>query len=349
MTIPQIDHPALDRWKRLAAEPPLQSEHVMDLIESAQVDEEVKVLARKLATDGYAILDLSGPEFDAAADRIARDLAPHVDNADRRCAEAWTFQQDVRDIACDERVVDLLRVLYQREPIPFQTLNFEVGTQQPAHSDTVHFHCRPHGFMCGVWVALEDIHPDAGPLLVYPKSQNLPLLTMPDLGLPPLTEHYEGYEIAIHKLLHESGFEALPVVPKKGEAIVWVANLFHGAIKVNDPTLTRRSQVTHYYFEDCMYYQPLESDLEGGGRVTMREVIDLRTGKAVPHKVRGRTIDVTGYPWMWEYPRPLPKWVDMSPPSGDDVVKPDDPSHPFRHVMGPAASVKRAVGKFVKR
>ncbi|MBU9629624.1 phytanoyl-CoA dioxygenase family protein [Burkholderia multivorans] len=44
------------------------------------------------------------------------------------------------------------------------SLNFRVGTQQPLHTDAVHFSSIPQRSMCGVWVALEDISPESGPV-----------------------------------------------------------------------------------------------------------------------------------------------------------------------------------------
>ena len=42
---------------------------------------------------------------------------------------------------------------------------------------------KPPGFMCGVWVALEDMDMDNGPLVYYPGSHRLPEVTMQELGL----------------------------------------------------------------------------------------------------------------------------------------------------------------------
>jgi hypothetical protein len=78
---------------------------------------------------------------------------------------------------------------------------------------------------------------------------------------------------------------------KRGEAIIWSANLFHGGEKINDPTRTRLSQVTHYYFENCMYYTPLFSD------PFMKEIffrheglLDVRTGEPIQHFHKGRPV-----------------------------------------------------------
>ena len=74
-----------------------------------------------------------------------------------RIQDAWLGSRNVRAIARAPRVLSILRGLYDRKPRPFQTLNFRVGTEQAPHSDTLHFNSKPSGYMCGVWVALEDI------------------------------------------------------------------------------------------------------------------------------------------------------------------------------------------------
>jgi ectoine hydroxylase-related dioxygenase (phytanoyl-CoA dioxygenase family) len=38
----------------------------------------------------------------------------------------------------------------------------------------MHFHSAPAGFMCGLWIALEDVRPEAGPLIYYPGSHRSP-------------------------------------------------------------------------------------------------------------------------------------------------------------------------------
>ena len=78
-------------------------------------------------------------------------------------------------------MIAVLRSLYGREPLPFQNLNFSVGSEQKTHSDTIHFNSRPAGYMCGVWVALEDVDASNGPVMYYPGSQAWTELTLPDI------------------------------------------------------------------------------------------------------------------------------------------------------------------------
>jgi hypothetical protein len=194
--------------------------------------------------------------------------------------------------------MDILRLLYRREPIPFQTLNFCRGSEQRTHSDTIHFHSMPHGFMCGVWVALEDIDENNGPLHYYPRSHRLPIFQPQELGFVGSTQQhqYENmplYEDFVEALLPTAGLERVNIRVKKGQAFIWSANLFHGGSPIVDPGRTRHSQVTHFFFEDCVYYTPLLSD-PALGRITQRDVIDIRTRAHVPpryHRTPVQNID----------------------------------------------------------
>ena len=51
---------------------------------------------------------------------------------------------------------------------------------------------------------------------------------------------------------------------KRGQALIWAANLLHGGEPVAKPERTRKSQVTHCYFDDCSYYTPFRSDFARG-------------------------------------------------------------------------------------
>jgi ectoine hydroxylase-related dioxygenase (phytanoyl-CoA dioxygenase family) len=184
-------------------------------------------------------------------------------------------------IAASETVLATLRKLYGREPIPFQTLNFRKGSEQRAHSDTVHFNTMPHGFMCGVWVALEDVDATNGPLFYYPGSQRLPVYHMHDLGLPAVYSSYKHYEDKIEAILAASPYKPSQAHLRKGQALIWSHNIFHGGSKILDRSRTRLSQVTHFYFPGCIYYTPMLSEPHQN-KWMLRTVADIRTGKRAP-------------------------------------------------------------------
>ncbi|MFV1991413.1 MAG: phytanoyl-CoA dioxygenase, partial [Acidimicrobiales bacterium] len=56
-----------------------------------------------------------------------------------RIQDAWKDFAACKRIATNSNVMDVLSYLYERGVVPFQTLSFPHGTQQPAHSDTIHF------------------------------------------------------------------------------------------------------------------------------------------------------------------------------------------------------------------
>jgi hypothetical protein len=182
-----------------------------------------------------------------------------------RIQDAWWISANVMDLALSPLVHTLLRGLYGRTPLPFQTLNFLKGTEQSVHSDTIHFNSMPAGFMCGVWIALEDIDMDNGPLVYYPGSQLLPEITLEDM--PDGERDYEHYERYIVDLIEREALEPTYGTLRKGQALIWSANLLHGGMPLRDQSRTRHSQVTHFFFEGCRYYTPLRS---GEGYVEFR-------------------------------------------------------------------------------
>jgi len=291
---------------RLVTEPQATSVPWVDspffpaLVDRATLDPEIAHMVRRYARDGYVIIDPQIPRktLDQAVQDLEGRFKPtyHPYYADeRRLQEGWIVSSAIKEIATAPRVLEVLRALYRREPIPFQTLNFRIGSEQATHSDTIHFHSVPNLFMAGVWVALEDIDQTNGPLHYYPSSHKLPIYNMADLGVMAaspdnLYQNYWMYEQFVQTLMGATQLERVEMKIERGQALIWAANLFHGGSPIIDHERTRLSQVTHYFFSDCMYYTPLLSDV-GLGRTSLRKVIDLRTCEEVNHVYNGRKLE----------------------------------------------------------
>jgi ectoine hydroxylase-related dioxygenase (phytanoyl-CoA dioxygenase family) len=193
-------------------------------------------------------------------DKIVNDIyekQPENKNTSR-ITDAWKQYDIIGYLAFNKKIMNILTYLYKRKPIPFQTLNFYIGTEQKLHSDQIHFCSFPLNFMCGVWIALEDISIDSGPLIYYPGSHKLPFYTMQNLKVKP--GDYADYEKKIGKKILKYGLVPKYGTVKKGDIIIWHANLIHGGSKRNNIKLTRKSMVIHYFFENCTYWTPLLSD-----------------------------------------------------------------------------------------
>ncbi|MEO8218912.1 MAG: phytanoyl-CoA dioxygenase family protein [Acidobacteriota bacterium] len=316
------------------------------LLPTLGLDPEMERIARDFARDGYVIIDPEIP--DEIIERTARDLRnrfvptyePYY--ADQtRIQDGWIFSQPVKEIASAPRVLEILKALYQREAIPFQTLNFCVGSQQRTHSDTIHFDSIPQGFMCGAWVALEDVDANNGPLHYYPGSQKLPIYNMSDIGISAsLQSHpydnYSKYEDFVEALMLTEELQRAEIRVKRGQCLIWAANLFHGGSPIIDSSRSRLTQVTHYYFSGCLYYTPLLSDA-AIGKMFVRKSVNVVTGQLVPQYYNGLQVENPG-----EWPPKLagvPSAMEEHP-----IVEPPRPTRFHQRFLGwlarPDASVR---------
>lgn len=221
-------------------------------------------------------------------DEVREAMAPWArsrKHPNERVQDAWRGSEPVWQLASHPEILGFLTELYGRRPIPFQTLNFAYGTEQPLHADSVHFDSIPHGWMCGVWVALEDVGSSQGPLIVVPGSHRVPSSAF------ERSQEAESFDMAAYELALEidlSGLRRQRFLARKGDALIWHADLVHGGARVLDPTSTRWSQVTHYFFEGFTYVTPMHGDRTTGGLRLREPLVDISTGKVVRHQQDGR-------------------------------------------------------------
>jgi hypothetical protein len=277
--------------------PVVESPFFDELFKPEQYDAETYRIARDLREKGFAIFDFPDVDIREVTERIKAEMHDTYDwasyragnNPDMRVQDAWLRNEDVRRIATNEATRRLLSTIYGREAFPFQTLTFAVGTQQHFHSDSIHFSSMPERFMCGVWVAFEDIGPDQGPLVYYPGSHKWPIITNEHCGhthMARMATSQNNYDTIQERLVKAYGVEPERFTPKAGQALIWAANLLHGGDVHTNRNKSRWSQVTHYYFEDCCYYTPMYSD-EPFGSIYFREPYNILTGENVKNRYHG--------------------------------------------------------------
>src|SRR3569833_2090164 len=138
----------------------------------------------------------------------------------------------------------------EREPRPLQTIASHKGSQQPDHSDSIHMTTYPLGYLTAAWIAFEDIHPDCGPLVYYPGSHRLPYVFSRDVGISEEDFKREGYrpyhakyEPRIREMVEKAEIEPHYFHAKKGDVLIWHANLVHGGAERRKLELSRRSVV----------------------------------------------------------------------------------------------------------
>jgi hypothetical protein len=246
--IPWLDRP--DAREALHAHPDYES-----------FSPEVRAKLEGWIDHGFLVLDgqLSRDEVDELntdLDRLFEQGAVKYHPLGRRIVNSFEHCQPARRAVTDPELVRLLSFLLGREAQLFQTINFFVGSQQAAHSDSFHMTTEPMGYLIAIWIALEDVGPDSGPVYYYPGSHRLPYVMTEDLaGIEgDHATKEDRYAVRIEREIAERGLEPVEFTAKAGDVLVWHANLLHGGRGIEREGSTRKSLVAHYFGEGVLCY-----------------------------------------------------------------------------------------------
>lgn len=215
------------------------------------------------STNGYAHLEgfFSLDQSDEMREITDAMFASDTDKwrfGNRRVKGVFENQR-LWDFAHDARLMAILSSLLGESAEIVNSIHFQQGDEQPIHSDSFYMTTFPVGRLIGLWVALEDIHPDSGVLRYYPGSHRLPYIQNADLdnnGNWFLTGNKgeAEYEEKIKSQITMRKLSEVKHLPKKGDILLWHANLLHGGSKLIDPSKTRKSMVCHYIAANAICY-----------------------------------------------------------------------------------------------
>lgn len=232
------------------------------------MDADLQAKVRQFVRDGYLILEqFFGPSdteaLNAEVDRLLDSGKAGFNYTGRKI-----FNLHEQSRLADEhffrnqRLLHVLSFLLGKPVIPFQSLSFVQGSEQRAHSDSIHMTTEPPGYLIATWTALEDCTEDAGPLFYYPGSHRLPYVMTPDYdsGNTRFTigdNSNRRYEDKIEALIGRYGLKKELLLAKRGDVLIWHANLLHGGSAITRPAATRRSIVCHYFAEEALCYHEM--------------------------------------------------------------------------------------------
>jgi hypothetical protein len=249
---------------------------------STQVDAmpaEQASFCRQWAETGYLILPKLIPEslldtaweaYEQSVQRGVIKLAPELaGDGDRLPGRFLNPHKRVRPFCRVARHPELMNWLLRLLGHPvklLQTIASHKGSQQSAHSDSIHMTTYPCGYLAAAWIAFEDIHPDSGPLEFYPGSHRLPYVFSRDLKISVddmkkggYDSYRARYEPFVQKLITEHGLRPKYFEARKGDVLIWHANLLHGGSKRRDLRLTRKALVGHYFAKGAFVYHDLSA------------------------------------------------------------------------------------------
>jgi ectoine hydroxylase-related dioxygenase (phytanoyl-CoA dioxygenase family) len=167
--------------------------------------------------------------------------------------DLYLMSAEVRGLALDFELTSILADLLGEPAVLCNSLNFEKGSSQPMHIDSLYMTPRTPHSLIATWIALEDVHPDSGPLVYFPGSHRIPLYTFNDGTHHATREESADWYDYIDVQIRLRGLKERAFLAKKGDVFIWHSDLVHGGSPIADHRRTRSSLVCHYFGEtDCV-------------------------------------------------------------------------------------------------
>jgi hypothetical protein len=251
-----IDDPAAPRIAQSKAfDPAVRREDLLFFIENGYVilegavahdaiDRYLAELEEVKRTDPDIRIAFGAGEIGYLRDRPA--ASPNT-----RIVDSFMFLASAVSMIFSKRLEAFLSAVFDDRPMAFQGLHFEVGSEQAVHQDPAYVVVDMPGHFVAAWIALEDIQSGSGELAYYPKSHRFPFWEYKD-GARHWNPERDGFEThkqhlqSLHTTAQERGIDIAHFLPKKGDVLLWHADLAHGGSARTRPELSRRSLVVHY-------------------------------------------------------------------------------------------------------
>jgi phytanoyl-CoA hydroxylase len=273
---------------------------------SGEISENLAGRIFRFVRDGFVILEQAVPHdlIDNLNDEIESfwnspphgmiietwepDGKPHFIAPDIRYRAGATKLNDIYPFSATARAavaappaMEFLRAIFDGRPKAFQSLSFWNGSQQDIHKDTAYV--RVDGqlmHLAATWLALEDVTPGTGELQYYVGSHRAPdfLFGGTHKWLENRPEDHPAFLQSMHDDAKRYGHPLSSFIAKKGDLLIWHADLAHGGALITQPARTRRSLVTHFTTEsDEPYYRRFsqKKHLDAGACLFVSQYADM--------------------------------------------------------------------------
>lgn len=216
----------------------------VDLVDELVADVDA-VFARRAGQD--ALVTVEGAGTKPAREHTDEALRhPHL-----RVQDIHNLTDAGKRVGLHPTIVGMLGHLFREPTVMVQSLTFNHGTEQHPHQDFPFVVMQVLAHLVGAWVALEDVHADAGPVGYWPGSHHLDAFDWGG-GSPVLDASSVHDELDYADHLTAACSEAqlsegtTPFLARKGDVLLWHAALVHRGTATTDRSRTRRSFVCHY-------------------------------------------------------------------------------------------------------
>jgi len=171
---------------------------------------------------------------------------------------AYMDSPEMRDLCLNKGLTEKLKELIGIEMVLCLVLSGWRSSERNWHQDAYLVPMsQGGGYSLAVWIALEEIVPDAGPFQYVPRSHHWPvvgyekireMLPENERSFPAWPKFSERILTRIfEKRIKEEGLQVKEFVPaSKGDILIWHTFLAHRGSVPKNPNLTRRSLIAHY-------------------------------------------------------------------------------------------------------
>jgi ectoine hydroxylase-related dioxygenase (phytanoyl-CoA dioxygenase family) len=160
--------------------------------------------------------------------------------------------ENARDAVLAPALIDLLYEIMGEPVMAFQSLGFTRGSGLRVHRDSNFLAIDKPETVIGTWLALEDIEAGSGELAYYPGSHRFPAYNFSDGSLhrikTPGKASYNNDEYVhyLNENIAANHLEEKRFLARKGDCLVWHADIVHAGTPVTRPELSRYSLATHF-------------------------------------------------------------------------------------------------------
>jgi phytanoyl-CoA hydroxylase len=268
------------RFKGFWTDAPDAEQHVSELLQAGEITVQDAEDLRQFIRQGYVVLPNAisteladqiakemqsvhahSEKFVARTDRRSYNLATEdvLETPGVRILDYYVNSSLARQAIFSQKIARFLHLVFNKGIMAFQSLTFNVGSQQYIHQDGTYVVLSEPIQFAASWIALQDVEEGTGELEYYPGSHRFPdYLFSGEFKhwLPSRDgrdQHIE-YLRGLHEEAKRRGIQMESFLPKKGDALIWAGDLAHGGRQITKPEATRRSLVTHYCPEDVLPY-----------------------------------------------------------------------------------------------
>lgn len=150
------------------------------------------------------------------------------------------FRKSGLDLLTQKNIQRTIRILFDEPGRMVHTMYFDGNQTTWAHRDGHYIDSQQEGKMIGVWVAAEDIHPDAGRFFILPRSHRSAVPG--ELCDPNSTD----YKQRMADFVRDGPLDCISPLLRRGDMLIWNSHIIHGSLPTADLRYSRRSFTAHY-------------------------------------------------------------------------------------------------------